>query len=260
MTATGHPDLPGGQGNAYAADMTGSGHADSSLGETGIETGLPENESVHVKSGSGQKTATGHKMTEHEMRATGTMTVVDALDLLTANGKRRESENDGDVHESYSTVTELSYPSVLLDPKIGKHGRITRGSEPPKSHSIPHVVEHAVRNGERQPRKRRRQGESAATEQLPLRAQQAKVQRHSHPTCWTETQREGRKPLETQHQLHPKTPPSSPDHLKGGKEKRKKSRAAKLPKEFPRGEKPTSQEEQSLKGEKASYDLYTSAS
>ena len=135
------------------------------------------------------------------------MTVVDTLDLLTANGKRRESENDGDVHSSYSTAIELSYPSVLLDPKIGNHGRIKRGSKTPKSLSIPHVVEHAVRNGERQPKQRHGQGESTATEQLPLhqlpkemekreraRAQQTKVQRHSHPSCWTETQREGREP------------------------------------------------------------------
>ena len=74
------------------------------------------NESFHAATGSG-----------HEKRATGTMTVVDALDLLTANGKRRESENDSDVHEIYSSVTELSYPSVLLDPKTGNHGRIARG-------------------------------------------------------------------------------------------------------------------------------------
>ena len=38
------------------------------------------------------------------------------------------------------------------------------------------------------------------------------------------------------------------------------SKVAKLPKEFPRGEKPMAQVEQSLKGEKASYDLYMSAS
>ena len=170
MTATGHSDLPGGQGNAYADDVIGSGqktatgHAESSPGETGIdpriETGLSENESFHAASGSGQKTATGHGVTEHEKRATGTMTDVVALDLLTANGKRRESENDGDVHGSYSIVIELSYPSVLLDLKIGNHGKITRGGETPKSLSIPHVVERAARNGERQPRQRRGKGES----------------------------------------------------------------------------------------------------
>ena len=58
----------------------------------------------------------------------------------------------------------------------------------------------------------------------------------------------------------PRPPPSSPAHLKGGKEKRKKSQVAKLPKEFPRGEKPTAQVEQSLKGVKASSVLYRSAS
>ena len=196
------------------------------------------------------------------------MTTFDALDLLTANGKRSESENDGHGHESYSTENELSYLIVLLDPKIGNHRRITRGSDPPISLSIPHVVERAVRNGERQLRKRSGQGESAGTEQLPLlqlpkglekreraRAQQTQVQRHSQSSHWTEIQREGREPLGTQHQVHPETPPSSPEDLKGGKEKRKKSRAAKLPKAFQRGEKPTAQVEQSLKGEKASFDL-----
>ena len=153
VTASGHSNLPGGRGNAYADDVTGSGqltatsHAESGHGETGInariETGLSVNESFHAVTGSGQKTATGH-----EKRATGTMTVVVALDLLTANGKRRESENDGDVHGSYSSVTELSYPSVLLDPKTGNHGRITRGGETPKSLSIPHAVGRAARNGE----------------------------------------------------------------------------------------------------------------
>ena len=58
----------------------------------------------------------------------------------------------------------------------------------------------------------------------------------------------------------PRPPPSSPDHLKGGKEKRQKSQGAKLPKEFPRGEKPTAQLEHSLKGKKASHDLCKSAS
>ena len=119
-------DLPGELGNAYTDDVTGSGqktatgHAESDLSETGIdpriETGLPENESAHAKSGSGQKTATDLDATAHGKRATVTMTAFDALDLLTANGKRSESENDGHGHENYSTVNELSYPSVFLDP------------------------------------------------------------------------------------------------------------------------------------------------
>ena len=58
----------------------------------------------------------------------------------------------------------------------------------------------------------------------------------------------------------PAPPPSSPDHLMGGEEKGKKSQVAKLPKEFPRGERATAQVEQSLKGEKASFDLCKSAS
>ena len=115
MTASGHAALLGGQGNAYADGATGSGqqtatgHAESGHGVTGIdpriETGHVETESFHAERGSSQKTATAHDASGHEKRATRTMTGVDALDLLTANGKRSESDNDGDVHASYSLVT-----------------------------------------------------------------------------------------------------------------------------------------------------------
>ena len=95
------------------------------------------------------------------------MTRVDVLDLLTANGKRSESENYGDVHENYSYVTWPSYPSLLLDPKIENHGRITRGGKTTKSPSNSHVVERAVRIGERQRSRRRGKRESTASGQLP---------------------------------------------------------------------------------------------
>ena len=70
-----------------------------------IETGHVETESFHAASGSGQKTATALGVSGHEQRATRTMTAADALDLLTANGKRSESESNGDVHGSYSLAT-----------------------------------------------------------------------------------------------------------------------------------------------------------
>ena len=111
MTASGHADLPGGQGNAYADGATGSSQQTA--------TGHVETESFHAASSSGQKTATAPGVSGHEKSATRTMTGVDALDLLTANGKRSESENYSDVHESYSFVTWPSYPSLILDPKIG---------------------------------------------------------------------------------------------------------------------------------------------
>ena len=70
MTASGHSDLPGGQGNAYADGVTGSGQLTSTgHGETGIdpriETGLSVNESFHAATGSGQKTTTGHGESGH---------------------------------------------------------------------------------------------------------------------------------------------------------------------------------------------------
>ena len=91
MTASGHSDLPGWQGNAHADDVTGSGqttatgHTESGHGETGIEprieTGLPDIESAHVERGSGQKTATAREATAHGQIANMTMTALDALDL-----------------------------------------------------------------------------------------------------------------------------------------------------------------------------------
>ena len=53
----------------------------------------------HAASGSGQKTATAPGASGHEKRVKRTTTGVDALDLLTANGKRSESDNHSDIHE-----------------------------------------------------------------------------------------------------------------------------------------------------------------
>ena len=70
-----------------------------------IETGHDATESFHAESGSGQKTATALDVSDHETSVTRTITASHAHDLLTANGKRSESESDGDVHESYSLET-----------------------------------------------------------------------------------------------------------------------------------------------------------
>ena len=63
-----------------------------------IETSHDATESHHAESGSGQKTATAHSVSDHEKSMTRTMTASHAHDRLTANGKR--SESDSDVHES----------------------------------------------------------------------------------------------------------------------------------------------------------------
>ena len=76
------------------------------------------------------------------------------------------------------------------------------------------------------------------------------AQRHSHPSRWTEVEREEREPPQTQHQVHPETPPASPAPLKGGK--KKKSQGAKLPKKFPRGGRSAAWGEQRLKGDVSS--------
>ena len=95
---------PDGQGNAHAHGGSGSGqktataHAESSHGVT--ETRHAATESLHSESGSSQKTATAHSVSDHEKSVTRTTTASHAHDRLTANGKRSESESDGDVHES----------------------------------------------------------------------------------------------------------------------------------------------------------------
>ena len=106
---------PDGQGNAHAHGGSGSGQktatalAESSHGVTGIdpriETGHHATESFHVESGSGQKTATALGVSDHKKSVTRTMTASHAHDLLTANGKRSESESDSDAHESYTLET-----------------------------------------------------------------------------------------------------------------------------------------------------------
>ena len=91
VTASGHSDLPGGQGTCTLNDVPGCGqttttkHTESGHGKTGIDlridTGLPANESAHVESGSGQKTATAREATTHGQIANATMTAIDGLDL-----------------------------------------------------------------------------------------------------------------------------------------------------------------------------------
>ena len=101
---------PDRQGNAHAHGGSGSGqktataHAERGHGVTDIdpriETRHDATESPHAESGSGQKTATAHSTSVHEKSVKRTTTASHAHNRLTANGKRRESESDSDVHES----------------------------------------------------------------------------------------------------------------------------------------------------------------
>ena len=229
VTANGHDNLPGEQGIANAVDgissgqKTAIGHVESGLGETGIdpriETDLPESKSERNMIRSGLKTATVHVATEM-------MTASDALDSLTTSGKRSKSENGSHSHKSCPIESGLHDPSLFLDPKIGKSGRIKNGSEPPKLPSTHHVAERAAMSGEKQPRKQRGRGESSATEQPPslllpkelkrqrrAHSQQTSAQRHFHPSRWTEIEREERKPHGKQQQVHPETSPPPPSPL-----------------------------------------------
>ena len=95
VTASGQRDLPSELGNANADDGIGSGqktatgHAETGI-DPRIETGLPENESAPVESGSGQKTAAALDATAHGKRATATMTAFDALDSEREEERERE--------------------------------------------------------------------------------------------------------------------------------------------------------------------------
>ena len=283
LIANAHDDLPSEQGIANAADVIGSGqktatgHAESGI-DPRIETGLPEGETERDGSGSDPKIvtdpkiATDHVAIVHGRTATEKTTASDALDRSTANSKRSESENDSQGHESCPTKNGLYDPSLFLDPKIGKHGRIENGSGPPKLLSAHHVAERAVMSGKKQPRKRRGQGESAATEQPPslqfpkelkTRGALARNRRTSRetstPLAGPRSSGRGGSLTGRNTRCTPRPPtPSHPAPLKGGMKKRK-SRAAELPKKFPRGVKPPAQGEQSLKG-MTFYVLYKFAS
>ena len=139
VTANGHDDLPGEKGIANAVDGIGSGQKTATGIDPRIETGLPESESERDGIGSDPKIATDHVATVRGRTATEKPTASDALDRSTANGKRSESENDGHGHESCPTESGLYDPSLFLDPKIGKHGRIEKGSGSPKLLSTHHV-------------------------------------------------------------------------------------------------------------------------
>ena len=101
------PRPASGQEKQVIARLTA--HAESGHGVTDtdprIETSHDATESHHAESGSGQKTATAHSVSDHEKSGTRTMTASHAHDRLTANGKRSESESDSDVHESWPHVT-----------------------------------------------------------------------------------------------------------------------------------------------------------
>ena len=133
---------------------------------------------------------------------------------------------------------------MLHDPKIENHGRITRGGKTTKSPSNSHVVERAVRIGERQRSQRRGKRESTASGQLPLRPLPKEKENRERapdesleapPPLALDLDRAGGEeaPPQTKHQVHPETPPAL---LRGGKKKKKKTQEAKLPKKFPRGE------------------------
>ena len=217
-------------GNAHAHGGSGSGqktataHAESGHGVTDIdpriETRHDATESFHAESGSGQKTATAHSVSDHEKSVTRTMTAPHAHDPLTANGKRRESESDSDVHESQPHVTQPSYPSPSYALKSVTRGRIKRGSKRLKTPTNSHVVERAVRIGESQQTRRSGKRASAAKEPTPAPPPpegggEEGASPHATDKCpealspprQTKVEREGRKHLTTNTRCTPRPPP-----------------------------------------------------
>ena len=158
MTANGHSDLPDEQGNANTPVETGSGqktatsHSESDPDGIGsdpkIETDHAEKPSASEPDGidSGPNTVTDPAATAHGKTAIETSPADDALDRLTANGKRSESASDETGHENCPTANRLDDPSVLLEPKIGKHGRNKNGSGPPKTRVLDSSPRRACRD------------------------------------------------------------------------------------------------------------------
>ena len=233
-----------------SGQKTATGHAESGLGETGIdpriETGLSESESERDKSWSNPKIATDHFTTVRGRTETEKTTASDALDRSTMNGKHSESENNGHGHESCPTENGLYDPSLFPDPKTGKHGRIENGSGPPKLLSTHHVVECAAMSGEKQLRKRCGQGEYAVTKQPPslqlpkelkrqrcAHAQQTNIQRHFHPSRWTEVEREGGSLTGCNTRYTPRPPCLSSCTPKGQEEEEEEVPGCGTSKEFP---------------------------
>ena len=114
-----------------------------------------------------QKTAIDPDVTVHGKIAIEMSNDHKVLDRLTANGKQSENASGEVGHENHPTVSGPNDPSLLLQPKLGKPGRIAKGSRPPKTLSTHHLAGHAVMRGESRPRTgQSRQQVSAANERL----------------------------------------------------------------------------------------------
>ena len=160
-------------------------------------------------------------MTAHGKIAIETSNDHKVLDRLTANGKQSENASGEIGHEHHPTVSGPYDPSLLLQPKLGKPGRIANGSRPPKTLSTHHLAERAVMRG-RADRGRGRAGsrgpprpETPGTP-APEGAEETKFQRapEERPVAlpsshWQQVEREERKPHGKQHQVHPEAPPLS---------------------------------------------------
>ena len=102
----------------------------------------------HDEIDSGQKTASDHDVTVHGKRAIEASNDHPVLDRLTANGKQRERQWRDRSREP-SDRKRPYYPPMLLQPKLGKPGRIAKGSSPPKTLSTHHLAGRAVIRGKR---------------------------------------------------------------------------------------------------------------
>ena len=263
-TASGHADLPSGQGKMRTL-MTRPGAVNRPPTVTVCPVSIQGSRTVTARPRAPTPRAVAVRRPRPpparagtRREPSGTTTGVDALDLLTANGKRSENDNHSDVHElllrdlallsSHAPRSEEREPwednTRWQDYEVSRRGTCgenwgeTTKSEARKKRSLQRAGSpHFVRS-----RRRRRSGS----------APQTTDQRHRHPSRSTEIEWEGRKPSQTKNQVHPETPPASPALLRGGK-KKKKYQEAKLPKKLPHEGKSEAQKEQSLKGEKTSY-------
>ena len=141
------------------------------------------------------------------------MTAFNALDLLTANGKRSESENDG-----HGQRKLLDRERALLSCRAPR----SEDREPLEDNTRERTSEVSLNS----PRRRACGEEWGETTEEAERAREVRCERATPPslapagareagarpraTDDSPEAREGRKPSGTQHQVHPETPPPLP--------------------------------------------------
>ena len=176
----------------------------------------------------------GHLASDHDVTVHGKITIETSNDhkvhdRLTANRKQSENASGEIGHEHHPTESGPYDPSLLLQPKLGKPGRIANGSRPPKTFSTHHLAERVVMRG-RADRGRGKAGVRCERETpgtpAPDGAEETEVptgtgrasSSTSTPLAGHRSSRRG-SPTGSNTRCIPRPPPSPPAIQKGGRKK-----------------------------------------